>query len=44
MARDKDVMRGDDGRSENTTVEHVYFDDETKMIGKTIGVRVFNFS
>ena len=44
MARDKDVTTGIDGRSENTTVEHVYFDDETKMIGKTIGVRVFNFS
>ena len=44
MARDKDVMCGADDRSENTTVEHVYFDDETKMIGKTIGIRVFNFT
>ena len=39
MARDKDVLHGVDGRSEKTTVEHVYFDDETKMIGKTIGVK-----
>jgi hypothetical protein len=44
MARDKDVRCGDDGRSEKTTVEHVYFDDEMKMIGKTIGVRVFNYT
>ena len=43
MKRDKDVVSGSDGRSEETTVEHVYFEDETKMIGKTIGVRVFNY-
>ena len=44
MERDRDVRTGKDYRSEVDTVEHVYFDDERKMIGKTIGVRVFNWA
>ena len=43
MYRDRDVFHGRDGRSEQSTIEHVYFRDEKKMIGKSIGMRVFNW-
>ena len=44
MYRDRDVTTGEDGRTEESTVEHVYFKNERKMIGKNIGMRVLNYN
>ena len=42
MYRDRDVTTGLDDRKDEDTVEHVYFDNPEKLIGKTISYRVFN--
>ena len=34
MRRDRDVRTGSDGRSDQETVEHVYFSNPSKMVGK----------
>ena len=44
MYRDRDITTGRDGRTEESTIEHVYFRDERKMVGKVIGMRVYNYS
>ena len=44
MYRDRDIRTGEDGRTEESTIEHVYFRDERKMVGKVIGMRVFNYT
>lgn len=44
MVRDRDVMTGKDNRSDEDTVEHVYFANPDKLKGKTIGYRVLNWN
>lgn len=43
MKIDKDTKSSDDdNRKEDETIEHVYFSNPHKMIGKRIGFRVLN--
>jgi len=42
MKRDHDIRTGDDGRT--GVFEHVYFNDPTRIYGKTIGMAVHNWT